>query len=349
MKDQYFGDVNDYLKNGLLRCLREAGWRIGVCWMLTPDDDTRSDGGKVRYLSQPRLWRRHDPALFDALSATVGSGSPRNVAIAEEGGWIQGARFFSEVIPDSKPGRTDWFARALAALSSSDLIFFDPDNGLEVPSKPLGSKDSSKYLFWDEARLAWEQGASLLIFQHFARENRDAHIGRLADGLSQMTAGAGVMRFRSSNVLFLLACQSGHQARSESAHALISARWMDRIGIRDGTDSTAMVPLDRSGREAVSSPPAPDAAASQVPEVGLDGRPIRRPDDGAITNAMELTAADLVHQKVICPACEAFVFRMWPEGWDAHAAFRCSGLETLTPTERKREFRRRFGSLFRSR
>jgi hypothetical protein len=165
--------------------------------------------------------------------------------------------------------------------------------------------------------------------------------------LSLMAGGAGVIRFRSSNVLFLLACQPGHQARSESARALISARWMDRIGIRDGTDSTASLPLERSRREAVSSPPAHESAARQEHVMGLDGRAIRRPD-GAITNAMELTAADLVHQKVICPACEAFVFRMWPEGWDAHAAFRCSGLETLTPTERKREFRRRFGSLFRS-
>jgi hypothetical protein len=46
MKDQYFGDVNDYLKYGLLRCFAEAGWRVGVCWMLTPDDGGR-DGGSL--------------------------------------------------------------------------------------------------------------------------------------------------------------------------------------------------------------------------------------------------------------------------------------------------------------
>ncbi len=55
MKHQYFGDVNDYVKYGLLRCFADAGFCIGVCWMLTPDDQ-RSDGSKVNYLSQPEKW-----------------------------------------------------------------------------------------------------------------------------------------------------------------------------------------------------------------------------------------------------------------------------------------------------
>ena len=39
MKNQYFGDVNDYRKYGLLRVLqREANLRCVVAWMLTPDD-----------------------------------------------------------------------------------------------------------------------------------------------------------------------------------------------------------------------------------------------------------------------------------------------------------------------
>lgn len=43
-----------------------------------------------------------------------------------------------------------------------------------------------------------------------------------------------------------------------------------------------------------------------------------------------------------CPACEAFEFRRWPAGWDAHAAHRCAGLSGRDPEERKAEFRRRF-------
>jgi len=56
VKDQYFGDVNNYRKYGLLRALATAG-SIGVCWLLTPDDGG-NDGRPRRYLDEPSKWRR---------------------------------------------------------------------------------------------------------------------------------------------------------------------------------------------------------------------------------------------------------------------------------------------------
>jgi len=38
----------------------------------------------------------------------------------------------------------------MAKLENCDLIFFDPDNGLEVKSRQLGSKGSNKYLYLNE-------------------------------------------------------------------------------------------------------------------------------------------------------------------------------------------------------
>lgn len=73
-----------------------------------------------------------------------------------------------------------------------------------------------------------------------------------------------------------------------------------------------------------------------------------RTSDGVITNGADLSAADVAHKKVICPACGVFVFQMWPEGWDAHAAHRCAGLCATPVDDRKREFRSRFSHLFRS-
>jgi hypothetical protein len=55
MKNQYFADVNDYFKYGLLRCFAHAEFRLGVCWMLTPDD-RGPDGRKTKYLSQRQTW-----------------------------------------------------------------------------------------------------------------------------------------------------------------------------------------------------------------------------------------------------------------------------------------------------
>jgi hypothetical protein len=52
MKDQYFGDVNDFRKYGLLRVLVGTDHlRLGVCWMLTRPD-SRTDGGLLAYLGE---------------------------------------------------------------------------------------------------------------------------------------------------------------------------------------------------------------------------------------------------------------------------------------------------------
>ena len=36
------------------------------------------------------------------------------------------------------------------------------------------------------------------------------------------------------------------------------------------------------------------------------------------------------------------MFKDFPLGWDAHAAYRCSGLMATEPEERKREYKARF-------
>ena len=61
MKNQYFGDVNDYRKYGLLRILSASGQAgVGVCWMLTPSDG-RTDGQLLTYLDQPARYRNFAP------------------------------------------------------------------------------------------------------------------------------------------------------------------------------------------------------------------------------------------------------------------------------------------------
>ena len=55
MKNQYFGDINDYKKYGLLRILTDDHMRLAVCWMLT-DADHRADGKFISYLQDPVKW-----------------------------------------------------------------------------------------------------------------------------------------------------------------------------------------------------------------------------------------------------------------------------------------------------
>ena len=75
--------------------------------------------------------------------------------------------------------------------------------------------------------------------------------------------------------------------------------------------------------------------------------PVRRNSDGIVINASELVVDEVVGDRVLCPACHDKVFQVWPEGWDAHAAHRCSGVAGNSEQERKANFKNRWSQLFR--
>ena len=86
----------------------------------------------------------------------------------------------------------------------------------------------------------------------------------------------------------------------------------------------------------------------RVPPAPTQGSLLPRVDDkGVIVNAVDLRPDQVVGKKVLCPACRSLVFKTWPEGWDAHAEHKCSGLTANDASRRKTEFKRRYGFLFR--
>ena len=56
MNNKHFGDDKDFYKYALLRILSRR-FKIGVCWMLTPEKknkDKSNDGGVYKYLENNR-------------------------------------------------------------------------------------------------------------------------------------------------------------------------------------------------------------------------------------------------------------------------------------------------------
>ena len=105
MKNQYFGDINDYRKYGLLRTLqRLSGLTVGVCWYLTADDHS-NDGGRRKYLTNPARWRYYDPELFDALQRLNRREVPRSVALCAEWKLVPGAAYFDALLHDERHAR----------------------------------------------------------------------------------------------------------------------------------------------------------------------------------------------------------------------------------------------------
>jgi hypothetical protein len=229
MKDQYFGDVNDYRKYGLLRVLSSVTrLPIGVCWLLTAPD-SRSDGEFRRYLEEPDRWRQYDPDLYDGLRKLLDTGNSRSVQHARTWQLIPGATFYEELLRDDALSRRHYFDEAWDSLKSCPIIFLDPDNGIEIPSKQLVSKDSAKYVYWGEITQAYERGHSLVIYQHFIRESRDAYIARLAAHLAGRLQAPIVDSFRTANVVFFLVARPEHAAAFDRAHEEIHERWSGQI------------------------------------------------------------------------------------------------------------------------
>jgi len=90
-----------------------------------------------------------------------------------------------------------------------ELVFFDPDNGVEVASVPKHGLKSGKYIYWDELSPFWQRGNSLLIYHHL---NRTASAERQVEVLAQRFAakldGAKIVplvfRRGSSRVFWLI-------------------------------------------------------------------------------------------------------------------------------------------------
>ena len=49
------------------------------------------------------------------------------------------------------------------------LVFFDPDNGLQIASIPKHHPKGGKYIYWDELTQFWRRGNTLLIYHHLNR------------------------------------------------------------------------------------------------------------------------------------------------------------------------------------
>ncbi len=173
MQNRYVGDIGDYVKLGILRALAPQR-RLGVMWWLYPNEGHNADGKHIRYLDEPQTWRSYDEDLFDGLARVI-ERNDRRVAALEASGLLPGAAFASELIPseghwrERGPARVDWFARAKAQMVDRDLIFIDPDNGLETANYKLHAKKAGKSVSNAELLSLRTPGRALLVYHHQTR------------------------------------------------------------------------------------------------------------------------------------------------------------------------------------
>jgi hypothetical protein len=227
MKHQYFGDVIDYRKYGVLRALAATtGLRLGICWFLTADDQPRH-GELRRYLQQPGRWRQFDPDLYERLRRLLVPGTDRSVAHARHWDLVPGATYFEALLGDGPRARDEYFDAAWKAMADSDLVFFDPDRGIEVQSTPIDARGSCQYVYWRELIHAHRTGKSILVYQHYPRIARERFVPFLAQRLEQQL-GPPLTAFRTPHAVLFLVAHARHRAALSAAPTAVSG-WSGQI------------------------------------------------------------------------------------------------------------------------
>lgn len=139
------------------------------------------------------------------MSAARDAPEGRRLDVVERGGALPGGLYFNEPLPARPEARSTYMQARRGAFADTDLVFFDPDNGLETKGMVVGRKAASLYLFLDEVAAFYRAGKSVLIYQHYHRTgSRDEQIAGHLARLRPIAPDAELWTFRTSFVVFLL-------------------------------------------------------------------------------------------------------------------------------------------------
>jgi len=209
MKNQYVGDINDYVKYGLIHSIAKVfDEKILFVWMLT-ENDTSSHGSKIDYLKYPEKYQKDDGGLFDELNKIVDANN-RNVAAIKNNRLFSHYEFISDFIKDDKESRSKYFDIVYEKAKNQNTIFFDPDNGIEVKDPKKGNKDSSKYVYWDEIQTVYDLKKNILVYQHFPQRpkgGREMYIENLVRECVSKFTEAMIVPIKTRNVVFIFILQ----------------------------------------------------------------------------------------------------------------------------------------------
>jgi hypothetical protein len=224
MKNQYFGDRTDYIKHSLLRHLPLDEIGLAVHWTRTLDDSS-TDGKHIAYLEKSDEWRHYDPLLFDKIKERIVD-NDRRLDHFEEFGLIQGATFCYDEWTASPEQRKHSNQSFICKLKKEQLVFYDPDNGLETKNTNPKGRNSHKYVYFDDLAFAWQGQHSILLYQHFPRVSREEYLGTLMYRISnRLGCQEKIIAVSTSFAAFLLIPQERHAETLRTALMSFAVKW----------------------------------------------------------------------------------------------------------------------------
>jgi hypothetical protein len=187
MQNRYVADVGDFGKYGLLRWIARANLRLGVNWYLTPDESHNQDGKHLSYLKNEIAgFKECDEALFRCLFEIVENDLRAVESVRKANILPADTVFYNEVLDLSMETqhaersrlRQVWHKRALQSLENCEIIFLDPDYGLEVSSVTLTSRKGNKYVGCNELEDYFVRQKSVILYNHRERKREDIYLDK---------------------------------------------------------------------------------------------------------------------------------------------------------------------------
>jgi hypothetical protein len=182
-----------------------------------------------------------DPELYHALLRMLQDGERSVRAVRERGVLAEGTVFHEEylsfagmpVIGRAATGRRverrkAWAWDALAATWGCDVVFADPDNGLEPRARaPRHRLTGPTYACFDELAPFLDRGQSLVVYHHLHRNL--AHEEQVRDRLSQVEERLGptfALHYRPGTVraFFVVPADAHREVLHERAARLVRHR-----------------------------------------------------------------------------------------------------------------------------
>lgn len=235
MQDRYTADLGDFGKYGLLNALAADAdadappLTLGVQWYRVPDENHLNDGKFTGYLrrtpANEEQFRACAPKLYDQLSRLVSKGRRTLDAVERDAVLPATTTYFSRPLTYDglNPARgrraahrAQWHADALDTLKRCDLVFLDPDNGLECAVSATASA-GPKYALISEAAAFAERGQSLAIYHHIGRRDSARtqvvrQLRRLASACPTSGAPFALRWHRGTSRVYLVVPSIAHAA-----------------------------------------------------------------------------------------------------------------------------------------
>ena len=223
MQDRYAGDIGDFGKFGLLRFVEDEDLSVGVNWYLTKpinEIESKKNDGKHEIKDK---YRECDIELFNALKDVFNA--ERNIKSIEIKQLLKTNMYYSKLI--NIDNRDGWHNDALQQLSNCDVIFLDPDNGLEVDSAKHNKKMLSKYVLLEEVKSYLDKKKSVIFYNQRSRKKPKPYFEDLYNRLKSTNIKPFSISFHRGTVRdYIILANAKHEEQLRNACTkMLESEW----------------------------------------------------------------------------------------------------------------------------